>query len=748
MSEKYNDFNYARRNSDYYFDDEEGSVDIREYLRIIKKRLLFILIVAVAVFSFKMMDTLSKVPIYSAYSTVLIEKSGSARNLEYQYVGWDPNFLPTQIEIIKSEDVARRVVEIAELDTKYRSYFFGKDKAKLSLIANIKRTAYSIISRIISIFSKFSEHSNKQGEQAQEKIIWSDKEIIASIVQGGLMAVPKEETKIVTISFQHKSPEIAQIIVNAAVQAYKDVTLDIKMSSSSYELEWMTAKAAEERQKLEDAETKLQKYVRENDLVTVENRLAVTPQKLNDISSQLTKAETERKELDEVYQQIVRAGNNRSKLEAIPLFATSDVLRQIREKIYKANQNIKELSKKYGPKHPVMIQANDELKILEKERLFEIERIIASTKNSYELAKTREDNFKKLFSQTKSDLQNVNEKFVQYTMMKREVDTNRVLYEALTSNIKKASVTEQAQTVNIWVVKKARKPRVPSYPNKRKEMLMGLVVGLVLGLGLSFLLEYLDNTVKSEKDLVARFNTNVLGAIENVKHADQKIESYVVREPLSPVAESYRLVRSNLLLSHAEHPPQKILVTSTSPGEGKTASTINIARVLAQEGKKVLVIDCDLRKPRMHTLFGLENRMGLSNYLTGTQEGRLLRNVPGEDLKIIVSGSIPPNPSELLNSQKMKALIEKVSEKFDFILLDSPPIERVTDGLVLSQIVDGTIIVVRARKTIYDALDSGMKKLNRLGTNVLGFVLNGVESREVGSGYYSGYNTYYAKDAS
>jgi capsular exopolysaccharide synthesis family protein len=265
-------------------------------------------------------------------------------------------------------------------------------------------------------------------------------------------------------------------------------------------------------------------------------------------------------------------------------------------------------------------------------------------------------------------------------------------------------------------------------------------------MGLAFLVEYLDNTIRSEKDLTMRYNLTVLGTVEQVKGSGEDIESYINRNPLSPLAESYRLIRSGLLLSSAEHPPRSILVTSMSPKEGKTSTLSNIARILSQDGKKVLVIDCDLRKPRLHSLFSMDNKMGLSNYLSGNLEGNLIYSIPGEDIKLIPSGLIPPNPAELLNSVKMKRLVEEMVKKFDFVLLDSPPIQRVTDSLALSQVVEGTIIVVRAKKTTFEMLQSGMKKMSDVNTNFLGFVLNGMSKSDSSGGYYAGYNTYYAKD--
>ncbi len=736
----------------YQGDDFSTSLTLHDYIQIGKKRLPIILTVLVVIFVLTVINSYKKVPLYKAESQVLIERNRGKSGLDFQYFYYDPDFLNTQAEIIMSENVAKRAVNNLQLVKKYRSYFFKEDKLSKSFFALSKEFIQTNLARLLDFVDK-RDGGKKGGDRVKESETMdiggkklSDEDIIASMIQGAISVSQIKNTKIIKINYIHENPVMTELVTNAIVQSYMDVTLEIKHSSSNYSLQWMTAKAAEERKKLEVAEKELQKYVRANDLVTVENRLAIIPRKMEEVSSSLTKAQSDRKELEEVYNQIKNVSGNYTFLESIPLFADNVVLKELREDIYKSKQKIKELSKKYGYKHPVMIKAKDELEILNNERTYEIKRIIASTKNSYELAQSREENLQKLLASSKAEMMNVNEKFIQYSMMKRDVETIRVLYDALTTNIKKESVTEQSQNVNFWVVAKATRPEIPFSPNKKRDMLLGLVLGVSCGVGFAFVVEFLDNTVRSEKDLTTRYNLTVLGTVEQVKESGEDIESYINRNPLSPLAESYRLIRSGLLLSSAEHPPRSILVTSMSPKEGKTSTLSNIARILSQDGKKVLVIDCDLRKPRLHSLFSMDNKMGLSNYLSGNLVGNLISSIPGEDIKLIPSGLIPPNPAELLNSVKMKRLVEAMNKKFDFVLLDSPPIQRVTDSLALSQVVEGTIIVVRAKKTTFEMLQSGMKKMSDVNTNFLGFVLNGMSKSDSSGGYYAGYNTYYAKD--
>ena len=728
----------------YYDEDVEQEVNIREYFFILRKRKAIVFTLLFIVFLITVITTFSTIPVYTSATEVLIEKNRGSSGLEHQYYSYDPDFLETQSEIIKSTKVARRVVDTLKLTTTYRNYFLEEKQETPSFFSEIKGSVKEFVAKLLSPLKEEASQAPADAVLSVEPL--SDEDKVASIIQGHLLVKPVKNTKIVQISYSDKAPAIAKLIADAVAKAYMDEILDMKLTTSRYALQWMTAKAQDERKKLEASELALQNYMRANDLVTVENKLAIAPQRLTDFSSQLSKAQTDRKVLEDVMRQINSAGKDLFQLENIPIFAGNEVLKRLREAIFKARQNITELSKKFGGKHPVMIKANDELKELIGQQQAEINRVVASTRNSYELAKSQEKNLEELVGSTKGELLNLNEKFIQYSIMKRDVDANRVVFEALTASIKKEGVTEQSQSVNVWVIKNAVLPFAPSKPNKKRNLALGLILGLMAGIGCAFLIEYLDNTIKSEKDLESRYGLTVLGSVEKLKGKGKHIESYIVQKPLSPLAESYRLIRSGLLLSSADHPPKTILVTSMGPGEGKTSTTINIARVFSQGGKKVLIIDCDLRRPRVHSVFSMQNDKGLSNYLTGNLHENIIHKVAGEEIFAITAGAIPPNPSDLVGSKKLKLLVEKISENFDFILIDSPPIQSVTDSLALTQLVDGTVVVVRVGETTYEMVESGLKKLKDVQCHFLGFVLNGMSKNHSAAGNYYGYTAYYAKD--
>ena len=724
-------------------------IHLRDYFAVLKKRRTTVFTFLIITLSLVTIGTFSMTPIYTASSQVLIEENYGNNNIEgtYIYRRYDQAFLNTQFKIIRSANVIKNVIHQLHLDTKYRNYFPKKEKQFIFL--------KSFNQKIANLFAAFSsENAKLPGKKLENSDLLDqsksvrDTENIVEAIQDNLKIKPVKESRVVNIMYSHAHPVMAKLVVDFLIQAYKEELQEIKHSSSSDTLKWMTEKAEEERKKLADSELALQSYMKKNDIITVENKLAIYPQKLSEFSSQLSVVQAKRKKLESIYDQIKTAKEHSRNLETIPIFAENKALQTLREKIYTAEQKIKDLSKTYGYKNPVMIKAKEELGSLKKEKQSEIKRIFKTTKNAYDLAVSQEKNINDLLNSTKNELLNLNEKFVQYSILQREVKTNSALYDTLNASLKKASVTEQAQSVNVWVIKEALIPQYPSRPKKILYLLIGTVLGFLGGVGLAFFIEYLDNTVRSPEDIEQRFGLTVLGAIEQLKGKDQEVESLVLQEPLSPFAESYRLIRSSILLSSVDHPPRRILFTSMAPSEGKTTTIVNIARILSQSDKKVLIIDCDMRKPRLHSLFSIPNSVGLSSYLTGNTEENITQIIQGEAISLVTAGPVPPNPGELLDSDKMRALLNRMADIYDFVLLDSPPIQSVTDSLALSTLVDGTIIVVRPGKTTYDMLTNGLKKLDAINAHLLGFVLNGVSKKTGGEGYYHGYyyNKYYSKD--
>ncbi len=719
----------------------ENEIHLRDYIRIIRKRRFtvytFFLITFITVF----IGTFTATPVFQATSKLLIEKSDLNPLLNGYPVHFDPEFLETQFQIIKSTSVARKVVRILSLDTTYRNYF-SKDDSGFPLLGSIMDwfSNFSSVALAVMNINESSTTEDEKTEYNEENTITNE---LALMISSGIIVKPVMNSRIVNIGFASQNPELAKLIVNTVAKAYIEEILEMKMDISGYSITWMTKKAEEEKEKLEKSEKALQSYIKATDIVTIEDRVAIIPQRLSELSTRLTRAEAERKELETLFNKIKDVTVDEA--EAVPVIALDKTLQAIRGQILKADQNITELSKKYGEKHPAMKRARSDLQVLGDKKEQEILRLIRSIQADYELAISNEENLSDTLTRTKTDAVDLNEKFIQYGILKRDVDTNRNIFNALITKIKEQSITEKIQNVNVWIVDTADTPTFPTKPRKKRNILLGVILGLFGGIGLAFFIEYLDNTIKSPAEAEEKLGTPVLGIVPFMKSRNVKIEQIVKNEPKSEITEAYRTIRTSVLLSSADHPPKKVLITSMTSGDGKTTTAINLAIAIAQTGRNVLLIDNDLRRPRLHKLFDLDNTKGLSTFLAGISDLDVLKHSPMQNLTIIPSGPLPPTPSELFNSKKMNELLEKVDADYDNIIFDSPPVLPVTDSLILSKIVDGTLIVTRSGQTTYEIAQRGLKFLKDIDSNILGMVINAVDLKKNSYDYF-GYYGYYSSD--
>ena len=691
--------------------------------------------------------TATSEPVYLAAARAVIE-----RNVAYSltgqrydsYSGYDPEFLQTQIQIIKSQGVAEKVVDAIGAEQMYAVYFpegMEEDRSPAQVLKDWVSGAYQGFKEIIGIealLSRGEESASGQSSGLQAGSPPTRAETMQSLVRQSITVTPIENTRVVSISYTCPNPVLAMKIANSVAQAYIDQLLDMSMETSNQSIEWMKKKADEQRKKLEESEQALHAYKREHNIVTIEDRLAILPQRLAEFSEKLTRAEARRKELETIYKQV--KGKSPAELESISVVADDASVDSINEKILEVERKVSELSKKYGPKHPRMIAAQNELMELEQRKIRELEKAVKTVENEYLLAVSQEEQLRDMLDQTKFETARLNERSIQLDILKRKVETNKYLYEALIRSMEEKGLTERNQSVKVWVIEKAKMPEMPMPQGKMRNVLLALILGMFGGVGLAFFFEYLDNTVKSPEDIEERFELPVLGAIERHRDKNSTVVDVVLEQENSVISESFKNLRTSILLSAAGGPPRMLLVTSMGAKEGKSTIASCLAVSMARNGLKVLLLDGDMRRPQVHSYFRIGNTTGLSAFLAGNGAKELITREVVPNMDILTSGPLPPNPSELLSSERLDVLLKKSREKYDMVIMDAPPL-GVADAMILSRKADGVMLLARAGESRYEMLDKGIRKLGEVSAQMIGIVLNCFDAKK--SGYYYNYSDYY-----
>lgn len=723
---------------------KEKEIHLKDYFHVIKKRKKIAAVFFFITFITVIMGTISSKPLYNSFVKLKVEKN-SANPLrgDFGYMGYDPEFLQTQTEIINSKSVAEKVVKSLDLVNKY-SVFFPEKKDNSSLTKYIKDYIKSLIKSIVKKNDKPEKEEIKVNNL--EEVYFADDNSpeaqMADVVRAGIKVSPMQQSKIINVSYTSGNPVFSALVVNSIAKAYIERILEMRMENIGYTLEWMKKKASEERVKLESSEIKLQQYLNKKDIVTIEDRIAIIPQKLAQISTELTKAEYERQRLEEIIRMIekTRTGN----LGSVPVIATNNNFQEIRKKIFYKEQELLELGQKYGEKHPVIIRLKKEIESLEQNKKNEMDSIIQEAKNDYSLALSNEHNLNEQLKTTKNEAARLNEEFVQYKILQREVETNKQLYQALVTRIKEQTITKQTRNVDVWVIEKGKVSSFPFNQNMKRNILLGLVLGLFGGIGLAFFLEYLDNRISTAEDAEEKTGLPVLGSIGLIPGDESERQNIIVTHPMSAHSEAYKSIRASLFLATSSGLPFSLVITSNLPGEGKTLTSINIAISMAIAGKKVLLVDADMRKPKIHSIFNLENEKGFSGILSGEdfKKGFVLKSEIN-NLFILCSGKKPVNPSELLSSDIMEKILNAFAKNFDMVIFDTPPAGIVSDAVVLGHWAEKIILVTKSGQTKYEDVHSCLKKLSGIENKVIGQIVNAVDMKKQGyhENYY--YSEYY-----
>ncbi|MDD3581972.1 MAG: polysaccharide biosynthesis tyrosine autokinase [Desulfobacca sp.] len=689
---------------------------LQEYLGILLKRrwaalsVFITLVVTVILYSF------TATPIYQATTQLLIEPE-RPRILEGQEVipvnSGSAEFYQTQYKLLESRALASKVVDKLHLEN------------------------HPVYREIFASLPKDAEPAQRQ--QAQERLI--------SAILASLEVTPVRNSSLVEVSFNDPDPQLASRLVNTLAQAYIEQSLELRFAAAQETATWLQKKIAEGRQKLEDSESKLNQYKRTHNIVTWEDKESITAQKLGQLNQALVEAQTKRLEVETRYNQV-------SQGQPISEVLDNPVIQALKGQEAALIAQQSEMALKFGPKHPKMIQLANELAAIRGKMGAEMGTVVQTIKNQYQMAVAQEDNLKAALEAQKDQTQELGDKAVQYRVLLRDVETNRALYDNLVKTLKETTATQNIPATNIKIVYPAAVPSTPVKPRKTRNTMLAALMGLVLGAGLALTLERLDNTFKTPQEVEAWLEIPNLALIPHLEGAEkgnghQAPQLVIHHQPRHLVSEAYRGLRTNILFSTPGQSPRVLLVTSAMPLEGKSVTAVNLASAMAQAEPDVLLVDSDLRRPTIHHYLEIDKEPGLSNFLVGDIDTLPVVETQVPHLFVVPSGPTPPNPSELLGSERMREFLRRARERFGQIILDSPPLTSVTDAAILASLAEGTLFVVKAEAVNRKTAQSAREQLQGVQAHVLGAILNDVPIQRDGyyyQYYYHRYYTYYTSE--
>ena len=736
--------------------ETKQQIDIRDYLRVIMKRrwtvITFLAIIVITV----TIHTFTAIPIYEATTRLIIDKENPNVVSIQEVMAVDASgtdYYQTQYKIIESRTVAREAIRRLHLEESEE--FFPKPKD--DLISNLKRSIKETLTfwkdSITSLLK--AEKEGLTSDASEESGAYELDSLLVSDFIKRIKVSPIRNSRLVDVSFQGKDPVLAANIVNTLANAYIGQNLETKLRAVQDAVKWLHSRIEDERKRVEKAEQGLLRYKEKHSIVTgfssdVEK---ITAEKLAEMNTRLVEVESNRVEAETRYKQAMALTGTPDMLGSIPEVLKNKLIQEIKAMEIELFKRMSELSKKYGQKHPRMVAIESELNSLQKRKAQEVNRVINSLKNEYRVALAKENALKAALAKQKKESLELNQKAIQYGVLRREAESARQMYELLIKRFKETSLTEDMRTGNIRTIDRAEVPKYPVKPKRKLNILLAIIVGLVTGTGLAFFFEYLDNTIKIPEDVKQHLKIPYLGPAplfykdSGSSGDDRDLDLVTLHSPKSTASESYRGMRTSILFSSAESAPQVILISSAGPREGKTITTANLAITMAQADSKVIILDCDMRRPKMHKLFGMARNQGVSNLLVGSSDvDGVIFHTRLPNLDIIPCGPIPPNPSEILGSARMATLLNDLRKHYAHILIDFPPSTAVTDAVVLSRSVDGVILVIRAGDMAREIIKNGIAQLKSVGAHILGAVLNGVDISRDSYYYYQYYYYYYSED--
>lgn len=764
----------------------EHEVHLLDYWRAIRKRLWLVIGIVALITMLAVVYVARKPDLYEAQSRVQVdlEESGNLVNNTRPLYGPtdDPIYFNTQLQILVSPGLMRRVVRT--LDLEHNADFFKGAQ---------KQSTWQTFRRMVGLGSKPPEVVKSPDQlplttsvaQATAREDLNEAKRLAPYVNtilAGLKVEPVKETRgyyketrLIDIKFTHTDPSVAEKVVNAIAEVYVFSNLEKRTEANSTTGDFLQKRIAELQQQIRTSEERLVNYAKNNQIISLDPNQNTVVERLAGLNQQLLQAENERKTAEAAYN-AAKAPEAANALVDEAAKQNSDVEAKLIELRQKRALLLVDATEEAPEVKEVDQQITELDKQLKDLRSRKSATLLTNLNTRYQQALAREQSLRSAFEQQRAQTLSQSEAAINYRIIQQEIETNKSLLNGLLQGAKENDVVLAGKPNNISIVDYALTPDTPVGPNRTRTVIAAFFLSIGLGLGLALFFEYLDDTVHSTEEVERVLHLPALAVIPSVGSAARRrklpgisktaalqkqsngngggqSELLMNMDGRSPLAEAYRHLRTSVLLSTAGRAPKSLLVTSSLPGEGKTTTAVNTAISLAQTGASVVIIDADMRRPRLQSIFGLQGQLGLSSILSSdVSEGDMLamvREDPESGLSVLTSGPIPPNPAELLGSDQMRRLIMTLQASYTHVVVDSPPVSSFTDGVLISTMVDGVLLVVHGGKSSRHIVRRSKQLLSDVGAKIFGVVLNNVNLQSHDYYYYQSYygQKYYEKNA-
>jgi len=713
-------------------DDQGQAHDLVRYYRAIRRYGLGIALLVVAVGVLAAIYAFSLPPVYKGTATVMLEQVRKKsvhpnEDLAEAWSGTSRDYYLTQIEVMKSSEYAQRLVRVLGL-TKHPDYAPAPLQEAAS--PQEKNIWHASVDWLKSVVAQFRPPVRPAQEQSTAAATAEDSlvESIASQIMGGLTFTPVRNTQLVKVSFDSLDPLLAERVPNTLSMIYIVEDLESRSEAVRQSMSFLAQQTENLKKQLADSERELQQF-RESQKIVVSKGLTLSEvtRRLEGLTASLEEARRKRTDAEVLYQQVSAAARSQSSsaLDALPVLQRDPVLQRLKEAETEASRRAAEAANRYGPEHPRHIASQSDLKSARDAVRRQVNAIVDTVAKEYEMAKAQMATVEQAHARTTTEAGVFNRTEFPLTRLERNVESNRRLYEAFVQRANEVRVGDVQQPI-ARVIDPARVPKSPAGPNRNRIIMLAMLGALFAGVAIALFLTLLDKGIKTGLDLESRLEIKTIGVLPLMNSMPQvALDRVVVDDNSNTFSEGIRTIRSDVQLSMLDAPQSTILVTSSVPGEGKTTVATNLAFAHAQI-KKTLLIEADMRRPKVSKALQLDRaHPGLSEFVSGDFTiDQCIQNVADTDLHVLHSGKVPLNPLEMLSSHRFANAMNDLKKMFDVIIIDSPPVELVSDSMVLSRFANGVLFVVRAEQTPYPLAQGTLTRLRRVGAPIIGGVLN------------------------